>query len=38
MAEMLNLAPGTAVHWVKTAGGDWNTYAAMIAREHRGPN
>jgi hypothetical protein len=38
LADMLNLAPGTAVKWVKTGGGDWSTYAAMIAREHdRGP-
>jgi hypothetical protein len=34
LAEMLNLAPGTAVKWVKTGGGDWSSYAAMIAREH----
>jgi hypothetical protein len=38
LAEMLNVAPGTAVKWVKTGGGDWSSYAAMIAREHdRGP-
>jgi hypothetical protein len=32
LAELLNLHPTTAVHWVNTAGGDWNTYAAQIAR------
>lgn len=32
LAELLNLHPTTAVHWVATAGGDWNTYAAQIAR------
>jgi len=34
LAEMLNIAPGTAVQWVKASGGDWSNYAAMIAREH----
>jgi hypothetical protein len=34
LAEMLHLHPTTAVHWVAAAGGDWNTYAAQIAR-HR---
>jgi hypothetical protein len=34
LAEMLNLTPGTAVKWVKTGGGDWSSYAAMVAREH----
>jgi hypothetical protein len=32
LAELLNLHPTTAVHWVNTAGGNWNTYAAQIAR------
>ncbi len=32
LAELLNLHPTTAVHWVAAAGGDWNTYAAQIAR------
>lgn len=32
LAEMLHLAPTTAVRWVAAAGGDWNTYAAQIAR------
>jgi hypothetical protein len=32
LAELLNLHPTTAVHWVTAAGGDWNTYAAQIAR------
>jgi hypothetical protein len=29
---MLHLAPTTAVRWVAAAGGDWNSYAAQIAR------
>lgn len=33
LAEMLNLHPTTAVHWVAAAGGDWNTYAAQIVRD-----
>jgi hypothetical protein len=32
LAEMLHLQPSTAVHWVAAAGGDWNNYAAQIAR------
>jgi hypothetical protein len=32
LAELLNLHPTTAVRWVNAAGGDWNTYAAQIAR------
>jgi len=32
LAEMLHLKPTTAVHWVAAAGGDWNNYAAQIAR------
>jgi hypothetical protein len=31
LAELLHLHPTTAVSWV-AAGGDWNTYAAHIAR------
>ena len=32
LAEILHLHPTTAVAWVAAAGGDWNTYAAQIAR------
>lgn len=32
LAEALNLAPGTAVGWVRAAGGDWASYAAEVAR------
>jgi hypothetical protein len=32
LADLLHLAPGTAVHWMRQAGGDWNRYAAQIAR------
>lgn len=32
LAEMLHLHPTTAVHWVAAAGGDWNTYAAQLAK------
>jgi hypothetical protein len=34
LAEMLHIHPTTAVRWVALAGGDWNTYAAEIARHH----
>ena len=33
MADLLNLAPTTAVHWVRDAGGDWSRYAAQLARD-----
>ena len=33
LAELINLHPTTAVHWVRAAGGDWSTYAAMLARD-----
>jgi hypothetical protein len=33
LAEVLHLHPTTAVHWAAAAGGDWNTYAAHIARQ-----
>jgi hypothetical protein len=33
LADMLNLAPTTAVKWVSDAGGDWSRYAAELARE-----
>ncbi|MBW3548670.1 MAG: hypothetical protein KY452_11110 [Actinobacteria bacterium] len=32
LADLLHLAPTTAVGWVRAAGGDWNTYAAQLAR------
>jgi hypothetical protein len=32
LADMLNLAPTTAVKWVSDAGGDWSRYAAELAR------
>lgn len=32
LAEMLHLHPTTAVKWVAASGGDWNNYAAQIAR------
>jgi integrase len=32
LADLLNLAPATAVHWMHQAGADWNRYAADPAR------
>ncbi len=32
LASTLHIAPGTAVHWMHEAGGDWSRYAAEIAR------
>jgi hypothetical protein len=32
LAELLGLAPKTAVHWMRQAGGDWSRYAAELAR------
>jgi hypothetical protein len=32
LADLLNLTPGTAVRWVRAAGGDWASYAAEVAR------
>jgi hypothetical protein len=32
LADLLNLAPTTAVNWVRDAGGDWSRYAAHLAR------
>jgi len=32
LADLLNLAPTTAVKWVHDAGGDWSRYAAELAR------
>jgi hypothetical protein len=31
LADLLGIAPTTAVNWVHDAGGDWNRYAAQIA-------
>lgn len=33
LADLLGIAPTTAVGWVRIAGGDWTTYAAELARE-----
>jgi hypothetical protein len=33
LADLLNLAPTTAVNWVRDAGGDWSRYAAQLARD-----
>jgi hypothetical protein len=37
LADLLNIAPTTAVNWVRDAGGDWTRYAAQLAqdRSHR---
>jgi hypothetical protein len=32
LADLLNLHPTTAVRWMREAGGDWNGYAAELAR------
>jgi hypothetical protein len=32
LADLLNLHATTACRWVDAAGGDWNNYAAEIAR------
>jgi hypothetical protein len=32
LADLLHLAPGTAVRWMREAGGDWTRYAAELAR------
>ena len=32
LADLLHLAPGTAVRWMREAGADWNRYAADLAR------
>jgi hypothetical protein len=32
LADLLNLAPQTAVHWMRQAGADWTRYAADLAR------
>lgn len=35
LADLLGLAPGTAVHWTHQAGADWNRYAAELSRVHQ---
>ena len=32
LADLLNITPGTVAGWMHQAGGDWNRYAAQIAR------
>jgi hypothetical protein len=32
LADLLHLAPQTAVHWMHETGADWNRYAADLAR------
>jgi hypothetical protein len=32
LADLLNIAPDTAVRWMHQAGAGWNRYAAQIAR------
>ena len=33
LADLLGIAPTTAVDWVRAAGGDWTTYAARLVQE-----
>jgi hypothetical protein len=37
LADLLNLHPTTAVRWMREAGGDWNSYAAELARGRQSP-
>jgi hypothetical protein len=32
LADLVGVAPGTAVRWIRAAGGDWGNYAAERAR------
>jgi hypothetical protein len=32
LADLLQIAPRTAVHWMRESGADWNRYAADLAR------
>jgi hypothetical protein len=32
-ADLLNLAPTTAVRWMHQAGADWTRYAAALAQD-----
>ena len=33
IADLLQIHPTTAARWVHHAGGDWNHYAAELARD-----
>jgi len=33
LTRLLNIAPGTAVRWMREVGGDWTTYAAQVVRD-----
>jgi hypothetical protein len=33
LADLLNLAPTTAVNWVRDSGGDWSRYAAQLVKD-----
>jgi hypothetical protein len=37
LADLLDLHPSTAVRWMRQAGGDWNHYAAELARARQSP-
>jgi len=37
LADLLNLSANTAVRWMRQAGGDWNNYAAELARARQSP-
>jgi hypothetical protein len=37
LADLLDLHPTTAVRWMREAGGDWNNYAAELARTRQSP-
>jgi hypothetical protein len=34
LADLLNLAPSTALRWMHQAGADWTRYAAALAQTH----
>jgi hypothetical protein len=36
LADALGINPTTAVKWVKSAGGDWGTYAAAVVKAQAG--
>jgi len=38
LADLLHIAPTTAVRWMRDAGTDWSRYAADIARSHDHPS
>lgn len=35
LADLLGITSSTAVRWVRTAGGDWSTYAAQVVKGRR---